>query len=133
MDRGRKESVAESWCCPTEVVVPDTAAIDDSDDDDDGCGSCVDGTSQDSAGLQELEEEASDVAFWRSQETASSRRRFLWPPNTSRPTTVAYRGYVHAGDDCSDDDGDSDPEVAAARRQEEDRKFWEACLASGYP
>jgi hypothetical protein len=44
---------------------------------------------------------------------------------------MAAEGGLRAGAG-GERDGE-DPKVAAARRQEEDRKFWEACLASGYP
>lgn len=126
---GRKERVAES-CCPSsrldqlELVLLD----DDSGDEDDGCGSCVDGAGGAGCGQDEDEEESGSrgvaVAWW-SQDTGGGGRRSLWANGS-----IATEGG-HLPTDGEHDD--EDPTVAAARRQEEDRKFWEDCLASGYP
>jgi len=115
---GRKqERVAES-CCPSErerererereqeLVLLD----DDSGDEDGGCGSFVGGVGGGQDDEDEGEGNGSAVVWWRRKEGNCS----LWASAGER-------------------DGDEDPKVAAARRQEEDRKFWEACLASGYP
>ncbi|XP_062213426.1 uncharacterized protein LOC133914324 [Phragmites australis] len=115
--RIKKEGVAESCCRPSEPVL---IYLDSgSDDEDDGCGSCVDGG--ESGGGQDEEEVSGSVVAWWSQE-ATTRRCFLWA-NGSRT----------AEDELAGVERDGDPKAAAARRQEEDRKFWEACLASGYP
>ena len=126
---GRKERVVDS-CCPSsrldqlELVLVD----DDSGEEDDGCGSCVDGAGGAGGGQDDDEEESGSGGIaWRwSQESGGRGRRCSLWANGSRATEG---GQLRAGGERDDED----PTVAAARRQEEDRKFWEACLASGYP
>ncbi|XP_062211281.1 uncharacterized protein LOC133912514 [Phragmites australis] len=114
--RSRKEGVAGScFPCPSEPLLIDLDS--GSDDEEDGCGSCVDGGER-GEGQDDDEQGSGSVAAWWSQES-SLRRCFL----------LAKRSRT-AEDDRA---GGEDPKVAAVRRQEEDRKFWEACLASGYP
>uniref|UniRef100_A0A0A9D360 Uncharacterized protein n=1 Tax=Arundo donax TaxID=35708 RepID=A0A0A9D360_ARUDO len=130
MDDSDSESVAES--CPH----PHSAAATDScggsscchdeemdDDDDDGCSSCVEGDER--RYYQQLQEAADDneggkagTGVWWEQ-LAAVRTGGSFP----QPATEAQLKEVEEAEDPK----------RAAERQEEDRKFWEDCLASGYP
>ncbi|KAL5219061.1 hypothetical protein ABZP36_019745 [Zizania latifolia] len=140
-----KEGVAESWCPTTEDPTAEDASVTglsvDSggggyheDDDDDGCGSCVDGGEGTVAWRERsVDKGSSSVSSlpWWSQVDGSGGGggSFLWPPpSASRATDHPDH---RAGSERHD--VDDDPKATAARRQEEDRKFWEECLASGYP
>ncbi|KAG8097276.1 hypothetical protein GUJ93_ZPchr0013g35613 [Zizania palustris] len=137
-----KEGVAESCCSTTEEEANASVVVGLSDDsgcgyDDDGCGSCVDGGEGTTVAWRERgEKECSSSSSacsnlpWLSQDDGISSRSSLWPPpNASR----AADRDDHRSAAAERHDVDDDPEATAARRLEEDRKFWEACLASGYP
>jgi hypothetical protein len=123
------ESVAESR--PRRAAATDSCGFgtccrdEEVDDDDDGCSSCVEGDECSSYQYQEAQDDetaadddeggvkaaASSSVWW---ERMAAARTFPLPAPARLPE-------VEEG-----------PE-RAAERQEEDRKFWEDCLATGYP
>ncbi|KAG8079503.1 hypothetical protein GUJ93_ZPchr0007g5318 [Zizania palustris] len=130
------ESVAES--CPFRAATDghglilggacgDEEVEEEEEDDDDGCSSCVEGDGRHHLQLQEYgdgddggePETIVEGGVWWTQlaaaaAAAAARDREL-PQRPREAEAVA-----------------EDPKSATAR-QEEDRKFWEDCLASGYP
>ncbi|KAG8099173.1 hypothetical protein GUJ93_ZPchr0013g37887 [Zizania palustris] len=127
------ESVAESCPCP-----PGSAARPTDDGhrgllvgavcgggDDDGCSSCVEGDGriyqlqlQEYGDDGEAEATVEDHVWWWTHLPAASRG--VPACRSRRPGHLQLRPEAE------------DPKSAAAR-QEDDRKFWEDCLASGYP
>ncbi|KAL5198491.1 hypothetical protein ABZP36_002003 [Zizania latifolia] len=95
------------------------------DDDDDGCSSCVEGDGRYQLQLQEYGDGDDDGGepetiveggvWWTHLAAAAAARDRELPQRPRDAEAVA-----------------EDPKSATAR-QEEDRKFWEDCLASGYP
>lgn len=120
------ESVAESCPWPHPHGVP--AATDDSCgsstcchgdeelEDDDGCSSCVEGDECSSYRYQELQE----AAF---ADDEGGKQSGVWWERLAVATTALPSPASSQ---------EEDPK-RAAERQEEDRKFWEDCLATGYP
>ncbi|CAD6222716.1 unnamed protein product [Miscanthus lutarioriparius] len=115
-DSSSFSSCGSSACCHED---------DEAEMDDDGCSSCVEGDEYSS--YQEQDEAACDDeegrnkagrgsgAWWEQMAVAGARGGAI----TALPLPLAPEAA-------------EDPK-RAAERQEEDRKFWEDCLASGYP
>jgi hypothetical protein len=149
MEDSDSESVAESCphprgaatdsssCCGSSACCHDDEEEEEMDEDDDGCSSCVEGDECSSyhqgqegaagggggGGDGDVEEVGrrnragarGSGAWWEQMAVAAGARGTTLPLPRAPEAAVA-----------------EDPK-RAAERQEEDRKFWEDCLASGYP
>ncbi|XP_062189821.1 uncharacterized protein LOC133892859 [Phragmites australis] len=119
------ESVAESCPHPHRAAATDSSSYggssccheEEMEDDDDGCSSCVEG--DECSYYQQLQEAADD----EGGKKAGSRA--WWEQ-------LAPAFPLPAAPQTQEATAEEDPK-RAAERQEEDRKFWEDCLASGYP
>ncbi|KAL5197172.1 hypothetical protein ABZP36_000684 [Zizania latifolia] len=138
-DYSDSESVAESCPCPPGSAARSTdgrrgllgascGGDEVEEEDDDGCSSCVEGDGciyqlqlQEYGGDDDGEAEAivEDHVWW-TQLPAASRG------GGGGGVPVCDRQLLQLQPEAED------PKSAAAR-QEDDRKFWEDCLASGYP
>ena len=90
--------------------------------DDDGCSSCVEGDEYSS--YQEQEEAACDEEG--EGRNKAGRGSGAWWEQMAGGGAITALPLPRAPEAAEDP-------KRAAERQEEDRKFWEDCLASGYP
>jgi hypothetical protein len=126
------ESVAESCPWPSRAAAATdscgcgTCCRDEEvDDDDDGCSSCVEGDECSSYQYQEAQDDETAADDDEGGVKAAAGSSVWWERMAAARTfplpAPARLPEVEEG-----------PE-RAAERQEEDRKFWEDCLATGYP
>ncbi|KAG0546203.1 hypothetical protein BDA96_02G427700 [Sorghum bicolor] len=111
-------SCGSSVCCHED----DEAEMDE-DDDDDGCSSCVEGDEYSS--YQEQDETAGDE---EGRNKAGTRRSGAW---WEQMAVAGVRGGAITALPLAPAPEAAEDPKRVAERQEEDRKFWEDCLASG--